>query len=467
MKKQAILMTVLLSAVFLAIGSAECATQTSTFVVANSKNDATTSTANKVTSTSGAYAYIGKGYIMGWRFENVSIPKGAVISSAKLQFYCYSAQTKPITIKYYGENADNAALITTARNDLGNRNKTSSNVVDTPAPWIRFGWNNSPELAPIVQEIVNQSGWTSGNTLLLMAEDFGSTGYRILSMFDMGASYGAKLTVAYSDDPPDPPPPPPPTKCEFDTNRDGIPDIVLYDTDGDGYCELPAGKVEYNGTLLIDKPVEVVWNPNDPTESGVLLKGHGLIITEGGKILSELVIHNGSIANPALTNLSFTAEMTNSIELEWGAEILFGGTLDGTFDGDVLLKTTRAGGRIFLQGDPAQGNTWVYGRNVTISSNGSIYITDKLWVESNNKVTLEAPRGDVNLSRGSTVWAGRASDIVFKTGTPATPTTPVIIGNVNISGEVELAGSNINMCAVIGTKNDDGTTSVIGTKVCW
>jgi hypothetical protein len=460
MKNQTILMAVLLAAgVLLAIGPVVYAAQTSTFYVANSRNDGMTNKYNGATSANGTTAFIGKDYIMGWRFENVSIPKGAIISSAILYFYCYTNPEKPISTKFSGENVDHAAPITTAQNDLINRGKTSAKAVYTPNLWVRIGWKKSSELAPIVQEIVNRAGWASGNALLLMADDFGSTGYRTLSTFDMNASYGAQLTVTYS--------PPPAAKCEFDTNRDGIPDIVLYDTDGDGYFELPAGKVEYNGTLVIDKPIEIVWNPNDPGQTGVLLKGHALNITDGGKIVSELVLHNGSIANPGLTNLGFSADMTNNIELEWGAEIVLGGKLNGAFDGDILLKTTRPYSKIFLQGDPTQENTWLYGRNVTITSGGSIYITDKLWVEANAKVTLEAPLGDINLSRGSTIWAGRASDIIFKAGTPETPTTPVIIGNLNISGEAELAGSTINMCGVTGTKNDDGTTSVIGTKVCW
>jgi hypothetical protein len=454
---------VLCATLFLASGFAECGTSTTTFVVASKANDGSQDTGKGVVDLSSAFENIGKGHILGWRFENVSIPKGATILDATLGVFCNGRATGSIKIRYSGENSDNANPLTTAKYGFSSRAKTSASVIDTPAPWTQSAWNNSPDLTSIVQEIVNRSGWQSGNAMLFFAEDFGSSSIRNIFMFDKSASYGAKLTITYNDTPP----PPPVTKCEFDTNRDGVADIVLYDMDGDGYCELPAGKLEYNGTLVIDKPVEIVWNPADPLKTGVLLKGDALRIVNGGKIINELMLHNGSIANPTLQRLSLEADMATEIEIEPGGEINLGGILNGNFDGDVSLWTTRPGAKIFLQGDSMQESTWLYGRSVMIHSEGSIYITDKMWVEGNMKVTLEAPRGDINVSRESTVWAGMTSDIILKAGTPATPTTPLIIGNVNLSGSVELAGVNINMCGVTGTKNDDGTTTIIGTKVCW
>jgi hypothetical protein len=464
MKRIVTTLTALCAFALLAVGLAECSASTTTFVVASKANDGSANTNNGITSLSSTYAYLGKNRMLGWRFENVSIPKGAKISNAMLGVFCNGGADVSIKVKYSGESSDNANPLTTTAYDLTKRAKTSASVIDTPAPWTKSAWNNSPDLTSVVQEIVNRSGWQSGNALLLFAEDSGSSSSRSLRtvfMFDQDASYGAKLTITYDNDPFLV------TKCEFDTNRDGIADVVLYDTDGDGYCELPAGKLEYNGTLVIDKPIEIVWNPEDPLQSGVLLKGHALSIAGGGRIVSELMLHNGSIANPNLRILSLEVEMVNGIEIEPGAQINLGGILDGDFDGDVSLRTTGRGAKIFLQGDSTQENTWLYGRNVTIHSEGSIYITDQIWVEGNLKVKLETPQGDINVSRESTVWAGKSSDIILNAGTPATPTTPLIIGNVNLSGSVELAGVSINMSGVTGTKNDDGTTTVIGTKISW
>jgi hypothetical protein len=466
--KRAINFIIVLCTMFLlASGYAESGVNTITFTVSSGKDDGVNKISNGAASLGTGYAYIGKDYVMGWRFQNATIPQGVTILNATLDFFTTTYQVgNSVKIRYSGEKSDNARALTTTAYDLVNRDKTSAAVDNIPAPWASFSYNKSPDLAPVIQEIVNRPGWQSGNALLLLAGDNGSSSSRTLFMYENGVPYRPKLTITYSDVPPVPPPPVG-TKCEFDTNHDGIPDIILYDTDGDGYCELPAGKVEYNGILVIDKPIEIVWNPHDPGQTGVFLKGHALVITDGGKIVSELVLHNGSIANPQLNSLAFSAEMTNSIEIELGAEIFLGGTLDGRFDGDISLKTTRPYAKIFLQGDPAQENTWLYGRNVTITSSGSIYVTDKLWVEANSKITLETPQGDIYVGRESTVWAGRTSDIILKAGTPATPTIPAIIGNVNLSGDVELAAVTINMCGVTGTKNDDGTTTVIGTKVCW
>ncbi len=109
-------------------------------------------------------------YSVGVRFQNVTIPKGANIIAAFLSLKAYSLTgTIPDTF-IEGDDEDNCLAFSTA-SDYYARPRTSANVTWTPGAWIGGTWYNSADITSIIQEIVDQALWVSGNALALFWRD--------------------------------------------------------------------------------------------------------------------------------------------------------------------------------------------------------------------------------------------------------------------------------------------------------
>jgi hypothetical protein len=149
---------------------------------------------------------------VGLRFPNLSIPQGATINSASIQFTVDTTDTEPDTdVMIFGELAPNSVTFAEVNNDISGRPRTSSSVLWNDIPvWTTVGAagpdQRTPNLASIIQEIVNQAGWASGNALsLLIRPDpiTDSTGERTAGAFetDVAGSAPAVLTVDYVPEP--------------------------------------------------------------------------------------------------------------------------------------------------------------------------------------------------------------------------------------------------------------------------
>jgi hypothetical protein len=415
-------------------------------------NDGYTKLLNGATNLRTTTASIGKGYRLGWRFIKVPIPPDAVITSAVLEVYCYQGARNAITIRYLGEASNNAPRFNATQNNLTNRPETYASVVDNPPSWRAKNWNATPDLSPIIQEIISQPAWQAGNALVLFAHDEKSTMSRTIYMIDNGARYGARLNITYSI--PDPLPIVY-NKCTFDINGDGIPDFTLYDTDSDGYFEWPAGRTDYLGTLVIDKPIEIMGAPG-VVRSVTTLKGDGFILADGGVIISDLVSPVVSGNYSGLKGNDLVILERNQIILENGGKIFLGGNFAGTWAGDVIFETTRLGANV-----SGEGGAIIYGRQVQLISDGGSVYAENCRITGASDVKFQTNTGDIYLSNNVSVSASAIDakcSIIFKT---------LISGNVSLSSNVFLAADAVNMCNVKGSVNDDGTTKLIGIKECW
>ncbi|MHC4726597.1 MAG: hypothetical protein ACYS17_05155 [Planctomycetota bacterium] len=114
--------------------------------------------------------------LIGMRFNNIVIPQGAVISSAYVQFHVdetdVPGDNRPGTKFLRGEASDNAATFSSAASDISSRPTTSAE-----ASWDWPEWLTTHEEGPdqqtsdisaVIQEIVDQPGWSAGNSLVLI-----------------------------------------------------------------------------------------------------------------------------------------------------------------------------------------------------------------------------------------------------------------------------------------------------------
>ncbi|NBC84521.1 MAG: T9SS type A sorting domain-containing protein [Bacteroidetes bacterium] len=120
----------------------------------------------------------------GMRFQNIEIPQGETIDSAYIVVYSHEAKfdddVAEITI--YAEDADSAHTFDSVGFNkdflLTDRTATTAQVEWTVAEeWAIWKPYRTPDLATIVQELVNRDGWKSGNAIafIFAGEDQGAS----------------------------------------------------------------------------------------------------------------------------------------------------------------------------------------------------------------------------------------------------------------------------------------------------
>jgi hypothetical protein len=103
----------------------------------------------------------------------------------------------PTSVVIQGQASDNAEVFSNSTNNISSRARTNAQVAwnDIP-PWtvVNAKWQ-TPNLSPIIQEIVSRSGWASGNSIVLIAS---GSGRRTAEAYDGEIPAAAKLVIQYT-----------------------------------------------------------------------------------------------------------------------------------------------------------------------------------------------------------------------------------------------------------------------------
>ncbi|MEE9355516.1 MAG: PilC/PilY family type IV pilus protein [Methylococcaceae bacterium] len=105
---------------------------------------------------------------IGIRFQNISIPQGATIEEAFIDFTVDEADSGTTSLTIKGENSADSYTFGTTHENISTRLTTSvgSAVSWSPSAWSTIGEiHTSPDVKAIVQEIVDLEGWSPGNAL--------------------------------------------------------------------------------------------------------------------------------------------------------------------------------------------------------------------------------------------------------------------------------------------------------------
>ncbi|MBT8098559.1 MAG: hypothetical protein KJO82_02350, partial [Gammaproteobacteria bacterium] len=115
--------------------------------------------------------------IVGIRFPGVAVPAGESVTSAYIQFQVDELDSGAASLTIEGEAADNALPFSTTPYDITTRPRTTASVGWSPPVWTTVGERGpdqrTPDLSPIVQEIVNRPGWTEGNSIVFIISGSG------------------------------------------------------------------------------------------------------------------------------------------------------------------------------------------------------------------------------------------------------------------------------------------------------
>lgn len=180
--------------------------------------------------------------VVGIRFQNVLIPKGATIISAYIEFETDATDSGLTNLTFYGEDGDNALTFSTSSHNISNRIKTTTSVNWDNIP----AWNmidekhKTPDMSSIIQEIVTRPGWLSGNAIAIIV--IGS-GERTAKSYNGEPLAAPLLHVEYRE-------------TDVDTDSDGFTNHEEYfmGTDPLSACGINAWPPDFNddGVVQID-----------------------------------------------------------------------------------------------------------------------------------------------------------------------------------------------------------------------
>jgi hypothetical protein len=113
--------------------------------------------------------------IIGLRFVGLAIPKGATITNAWVQFSVDELEAnQPVNLIIEGELSASPAAFTSTAGNVSSRTKTTAKVQWSVPHWTAVGERGpdqrTPNIASIIQELVNQNGW-AGAAMVLMFRD--------------------------------------------------------------------------------------------------------------------------------------------------------------------------------------------------------------------------------------------------------------------------------------------------------
>ena len=141
----------------------------------------------------------GEVHVVGLRFQNITIPQGATITSAVIEFVADEVNTVATNLLIQGEAIDDAPSFKSSINNISSRTKTTNKLTWEPEPWETEGENDihqkTVDLSNIVQEIVDRPGFSAGNAMAFIIE---GTGIRTAESFDGSSDLAPKLWITYT-----------------------------------------------------------------------------------------------------------------------------------------------------------------------------------------------------------------------------------------------------------------------------
>ncbi len=108
---------------------------------------------------------------IGIRFGNILIPQGATVTNATIQFSTKSPEnsTGDSNLDIKGQLSADAAPFQEVSQNISSRPTTNSTVNWQPEEWLldfeRGDKQQTPNIAPLIQEIIDQNSWESGNAM--------------------------------------------------------------------------------------------------------------------------------------------------------------------------------------------------------------------------------------------------------------------------------------------------------------
>ena len=139
----------------------------------------------------------------GLKYRNLNIPRGAVITKAYIRFTSDQLNTAITEFSIAAENTGNASSFASTVNNISSRSLTSAQVnwhSDNAFP-LSGETINTPDIAAVIQQVVDRSDWCGGNDLALILSATsmsGSSARRALAL-EEGTGLSPQLVISYDE----------------------------------------------------------------------------------------------------------------------------------------------------------------------------------------------------------------------------------------------------------------------------
>jgi hypothetical protein len=131
---------------------------------------------------------------VGVRFQNLELPKGAVIQYAFIEFTAKDAGSADAQLQIYCQDDVNPESFTSSSTNISGRDKTSQMTNWTPGTWTAENIYQTPDLSEIITSVISKSEWDAGNAMTFIIE---GSGTRNAHSFDGSSAKAPQLVIGY------------------------------------------------------------------------------------------------------------------------------------------------------------------------------------------------------------------------------------------------------------------------------
>lgn len=136
---------------------------------------------------------------IGLRFNQLNVPKNAVITKAYIQFTADKVHNVDTNLVISSEDTAHSSAFTSATFNISDRPLNSASVDWAPAPWYAVGdaevAQQTPNIAEVIQPVVTNADWQQGNAVTLVIT---GQGKRVAASFNGNPDLAPKLVVEYT-----------------------------------------------------------------------------------------------------------------------------------------------------------------------------------------------------------------------------------------------------------------------------
>ena len=127
----------------------------------------------------------------------MGIPPEATVVNAWVQFQADESDSGGTSLTFEAQASANPATFSSSSGNITSRPRLTESVSWSPPAWSTGNQGpaqQTPNLAPVIQQVVEQQNWTSGNSLVIIIT---GSGKRVAESYNGSSSAAALLHVEY------------------------------------------------------------------------------------------------------------------------------------------------------------------------------------------------------------------------------------------------------------------------------
>jgi type IV pilus assembly protein PilY1 len=135
----------------------------------------------------------------GLRFNSVTIPAGATITSAQLEVFSSQTQWIGISLDLAAENIGNSPTFSTG--NLPSQRALTAQTVghSSNVQWLANTWYSLGEITDVIQSVIDRPDWQSGNSLSIILRGTGNAwGRKFVTSWDSSPATAPRLIITFS-----------------------------------------------------------------------------------------------------------------------------------------------------------------------------------------------------------------------------------------------------------------------------